>query len=341
MNSLTRSDIELFSTCPASKDWPRESYLDRVKAVSRWCDAAGYDGILVYTDNSLVDPWLVSQLILEETETLCPLVAVQPLYMHPYAAAKMVASLAFLHDRKVFLNMVAGGFRNDLLALNDSTEHDDRYDRLVEYVRIVHGLLSGSGPLSFAGRYYTVKNPTMAPRLPPELMPGVFVSGSSLAGLAAARAIGATAVRYPKPPSEENGRLPDDAARFGMRIGVVARATDDEAWAVALERFAEDRNGQITHKLAMKVSDSRWHGQLSALGLEDARTGASPYWLGPFENYKTFCPYLVGSYDVVGEEIRRYVELGFKTFILDIPPSPEELDHVAVAFDTALAVVTG
>jgi len=338
-----RSDagIELFSTCPASKDWSKGEYLDAVREVARWCDAAGYDGILVYTDNSLVDPWLVSQLILEETETLAPLVAVQPIYMHPYAVAKMVASLAFLHDRRIYLNMVAGGFRNDLLALNDPTEHDERYDRLVEYTTIINGILSGEGAFSCAGSWYTVKNVFMTPPLPAELLPGVFVSGSSPAGLAAARALGATAVRYPKPHAEENGHPPSDSARLGMRIGVVARETDEEAWGVALERFPDDRAGQITHKLAMKASDSQWHKQLSALGREDARTGPNPYWLGPFENYKTFCPYLVGSYAVVGEEIRRYVELGFSTFILDIPPAAEELDHIGVAFDTAVAVVSG
>jgi len=43
-----------------------------------------------------------------------PLVAVQPVYMHPYSVAKMVSTLAFLHQRRVFLNMVAGGFKNDL-----------------------------------------------------------------------------------------------------------------------------------------------------------------------------------------------------------------------------------
>jgi alkanesulfonate monooxygenase len=339
VGALTNARISLFSTCPASKDAERTEYLARVREVARWCDAAGYDGILVYTDNSLVDPWLLSQLILEETATLAPLVAVQPIYMHPYTVAKMVASLAFIHDRSIYLNMVAGGFRNDLLALNDPTEHDERYDRLVEYTTIVKGILAG-GPYSVEGDWYRVKNVSMSPPLPESLFPGVFVSGSSPAGAAAARALDAVAVKYPRPPSDEESHLPEHG-RFGMRIGVVARETDAEAWAVALARFPEDRPGQITHKLAMRASDSQWHEQLSALGREDARTERNPYWLGPFENYKTFCPYLVGSYDVVGEEIRRYVDLGYGTFILDIPTSPEELQHIGVAFERALTVIAG
>src|SRR5215475_5710325 len=116
MGALSETGIGLFSTCPSSKGASQPEYLDRVRDIARWCDAAGYDGILVYTDNSLVDPWLLSQLILTETTTLAPLVAIQPIYMHPYAVAKMVSSLAFLHDRRIYLNMVAGGFRTDLLA---------------------------------------------------------------------------------------------------------------------------------------------------------------------------------------------------------------------------------
>ena len=264
MGALTHAGIGLFSTCPSSKNAERSEYVTRVREIARWCDAAGYDGILVYTDNSLVDPWLLSQLILEETDALAPLVAVQPIYMHPYAVAKMVASLAFLHDRSIYLNMVAGGFRNDLLALTDPTEHDERYDRLVEYTAIVKGILAG-GPYSLDGDWYRVKNVSLSPPLPESLFPGVFVSGSSPAGAAAARVLDAVAVKYPKPPSEEEARLPEHG-RFGMRVGVVARETDAEAWAVALTRFPEDRAGQLTHELAMRASDSKWHEQLSALG---------------------------------------------------------------------------
>jgi alkanesulfonate monooxygenase len=81
----------------------------------------------------------------------------------------------------------------------------------------------------------------------------------------------------------------------------------------------------------MKVSDSHWHRQLSELGTTPP-SAENPYWLGPFENYKTFCPYLVGSYARVGRELSRYLQAGFTTFIIDIPPSRDELDHILTAF---------
>ena len=112
----------------------------------------------------------------------------------------MVATLAFLYDRRVFLNMVAGGFKNDLAALNDTTPHDSKYHRLVEYTLILRRLLEGHSPVSFEGQFYCVKGLMLTPRVAQELFPGILVSGSSDAGMSAARAVGATAVKYPEPP---------------------------------------------------------------------------------------------------------------------------------------------
>jgi alkanesulfonate monooxygenase len=86
----------------------------------------------------------------------------------------------------------------------------------------------------------------------------------------------------------------------------------------------------------MKVSDSSWHRQLSDLG--KAGPGAeNPYWLIPFQNYKAVCPFLVGSYDRVADEVARYVEAGYRTFILDVPASLEEMQHTGAVFERAVA----
>ena len=334
---VTDASLEVFSTCPQSSDGDREGYVQRVADVARWSERAGCKGILVYSDNRLADPWLVSHLIIQSTARLCPLVAVQPVYMHPYAVAKMAASFGHLHGRRIYLNMVAGGFKNDLVALNDTTPHDRRYDRLIEYTLIIRELLAGAGAVSREGEYYKVKNLKLTPPLPPDLFPGIFVSGSSDAGLAAAKAIGATAVKYPKAPGEEVA--PDEGVGAGVRVGIIAREDGDEAWRVARERFPEDRRGQLTRQLATKVSDSVWHGQLSELA-EATASGDSPYWLVPFENYKTMCPYLVGSYEQVGEELSRYIAVGYRSFILDIPPTEEDLHHTSHAFRRASTLVT-
>jgi alkanesulfonate monooxygenase len=323
--------IKLFSTCPQSGLAGEKSYLRQVADVARWSEDNGCEGILVYSDNSLVDPWLTSQVILESTQRLCPLVAVQPVYMHPYTVAKMVASLGHLFNRRVYLNMIAGGFKNDLAALNDTTPHDVRYARLIEYTSIIAQLLSGA-TVTFEGAFYRVEKLKMTPPLAQNLCPGIFISGSSEAGLDAARALHATAIKYPKPAKEYESEVPADNVDSGVRIGIITRSDEQQAWDVAERRFPEDRKGQLTHQLAMKVSDSLWHTQLSETARE-VKEAKTPYWLRPFENYKSFCPYLVGSYSTVALELARYIDSGHTTFILDIPPEEEELRHIRLALE--------
>lgn len=334
MNTSDEAGIRLFSTCPQSRDVDRDTYVSHVVEVAQWSEEAGCCGILVYADNGLVDPWLVSQIILQNTGSLSPLVAVQPVYMLPYTAAKMVASLGHLHNRRIYLNMVAGGFRNDLLALHDPTPHDERYERLIEYTLIMKTLLSNTASVSFTGRHYRLTNVSLRPSLPAALFPEFMVSGSSEAGLAAAKAIGAIPVRYPRPPGEESADEQVGSAGSGVRLGIIARAEAEEAWRAAHLRFPGTRRGQLTHELSMKTSDSHWHKQLSQLGAT-VPTDDHPYWLEPFQNSRTFCPYLVGSYTRVAEELSRYMMRGFDTFILDIPPSRDELHHIGVVFGMA------
>lgn len=338
MASSTATDVRLVSTCPPSGGVPDGArYLQDVRRISRWSEAAGHEAILVYTDNRLVDPWLVAAEVVRSTERLCPLVAVQPVYMHPYTVAKLVASFAHLYGRRLWLNFVAGGFKNDLTSLNDQTPHDQRYARVREYVEIISRLLKGE-TVTFEGDFYRVENLRLTPGVDASLFPQIMLSGSSEAGLETARRLDAIAVQYPQPPAEYASVPPAADLATGIRVGVIAREAADTAWEIAHDRFPPDRKGQIAHQLAMKTSDSSWHRQLSQAtpggpeaGNGQAATPAAerdPYWLVPFENYKTFCPYLVGSHERVAREVRRYLDAGFRTIILDVPASEEDLAHI-------------
>jgi alkanesulfonate monooxygenase len=330
---MAAGGIRLFSTCPQSKEFAPADYLPQVRRVARWSEAAGCTGMLIYTDNSIVDPWLVAQFVLQETQQLCPLVAVQPVYMLPYTAAKMVASLGSLHGRRIWLNMLAGGFRNDLVALGDETAHDDRYVRTVEYASLMRRLLESDLPVNFAGRFYNVRGVRLTPTLPEELWPAWLISGSSPAGRAAAVDMGAIAVEYPAPPdtTRDSDHVP---AGRGIRVGIIARSNADEAWEIAHTRFPDDRRGRLSHALAMKTSDSAWHRTLSELARDRPAEG-NPYWLWPFEQHRTFCPYLVGDFTTVAKEIARYLALGHETFILDIPLDADDLETAAIVFRMA------
>src|SRR5258706_1363403 len=121
--------LKIFSSCPVSAQARPERCIRELQEFARASEDAGHEGALVFTDNSQLDPWLVSQIIIESTDRLCPLIAIQPAYMHPYSVAKMITSFAHLYGRRVYLNMVAGGIQNDILALCMRPSHHHTHIR--------------------------------------------------------------------------------------------------------------------------------------------------------------------------------------------------------------------
>jgi len=57
----------------------------------------------------------------------------------------------------------------------------------------------------------------------------------------------------------------------------------------------------------------------------------------PFENYRTMCPYLVGTHGEVAELVQTYRAKGYTKFILDIPTNLEELNDTATVFERCLS----
>ncbi|MEU0149744.1 LLM class flavin-dependent oxidoreductase [Streptomyces sp. NPDC006288] len=326
--------LRLFATIPPPTG--PGGYVRTVRQAARYAESAGFTGALVYSDNNTVDPWVVAQEVLAATEGFVPLVALQPLYMHPYTVAKRIATYASLYGRRIALNLVAGGSVGDIAALCDANSaHDDRYRRLTEYAQLIGLLLTGPGPVTFEGDHYRVRALPLSPALPPSLAPELFISGSSEAGRRAGQTLGAVPVRYPEPPGVADPEADGDRRGTGVRIGVIARDTDQEAWAVAHERFPASRAGRLAQRAARGVSDSQWVARLS---VADEFPGGpdSPYWMGPFLNYATYCPYLVGSHEKVEKEISGYLDAGCGTFILDTARADDDYAVIAAVFDRAL-----
>ncbi len=300
--------------------------------VARWTEAAGLRGLLVFTDNSEIDPWAAAQFLVERTRQLVPLVAAQPMYMHPYNAARMVSSIAHLYGRRVDLNLVTGGSRPDFQAVGCELGHDERYHRLVEFARVVGGLLEGPGPVTHHGVYYRLDGAQLRPAMVPELLPRYYLAGSSPASAAAAGALGVARLSYPRRPDEYPAGSPLSGS--GIRLGIIARDTGDEAWRVAWSRYPRDRLGEVSGRLAARGAEPQWwHALMSAA--REQHGAVETYWLYPFQSAKAYCPFLVGSHAEVGAILSRYLALGVTTVILAAPRVAADLYHARLALDQA------
>ncbi|MDQ7807553.1 LLM class flavin-dependent oxidoreductase [Amycolatopsis sp. A133] len=331
---MTKPMVTVYTACPPMDGHSPAAYRKLLIDVARSTEQAGFTGILTHTDNSTLDPWSAAQLILEHTDNLVPLVAVNPIYMHPLSAARMINTLGYFCDRRVDLNLVSGGFARHLREAGCSLDHDRRYDRLAEYGKVLQLVLTAGRPVSHSGAYYELDSANLTPRLAPELMPGFYVSGASEACRRVQRELGATRLSYPHEISAYEGTSP--LRGTGAGFGIIARETAEEAWAVAHERFPLDELGEELHEYASESAESHWHRRLSRDAVQ-ASPREDPYWLYPFRSYKTFSPYLVGSHAEVAEVLSGYLALGLSTVILDGLLERPDLHHAAIAFELARA----
>ncbi len=123
------------------------------------------------------------------------------------------------------------------------------------------------------------------------------------------------------------GRAREDL-RIGIRIGLVPRPTDEEAWEAARTILSEDRIARL--KTAMrKKSESDWIKRLAHLATEEGIYD-EVYWTGAFRADKGNMPVFVGTYDKVGDYLERYLALGVSTVILGGVLDEEDFQHTAI-----------
>ncbi|WP_437818885.1 LLM class flavin-dependent oxidoreductase [Sorangium sp. So ce1078] len=318
------AEIHLFTVSPRSTDpdehWPR------VQRMIDLSERYGVSGVLVFTGNDVfIEPWVLAQHVIARAEHLIPLVAVNPVYMHPFTVAKLISSFAYAYGRRTYLNMVAGAALSYQRAIGDTLEHDLRYERLREYIHVVRGLLTQPRFRS-EGRFYPVSDVQLSPRVPEALLPGMLLSGQSEAAMEVARATGSVSTQM-LPGTLLDGLTPGAS---GIHFGLITRPTEGDAWAAARRLFPEVPEAQAMLELSMKNTDSRWKQRMMAVAKH--RQGAYPgYWLDPFRNLQADCPYYVGDHADAADLLRGLARAGVTTIILDLPPVEEEMAHVREA----------
>jgi alkanesulfonate monooxygenase len=307
----------VFAISPRTRDV--DDYWSDICKVAAFSETCRLTGMLLFTGNdTYLEPWAVTHELLRRTATISPLVAVNPIYMHPFTVAKMIASLVRLHGRKIYLNMVTGTAVSHQTAMGDNLSHDERYDRLAEYIRIVKALLGSARPLSFTGRYYQTDQLHLFPGIPAEMAPEFLLAGQSDAARRVCAATDSIAMQM-LPAALEDGLLNIP----GMHFGIVSRETESAAWKAAEALFPENREYRAMLEYSMSNTDAAWKRRMKA----DAERGSAAkngYWLAPFANLQADCPYLVGSHAHLADRLRRLAQRGVTTFVLDIPAREEE-----------------
>ncbi|MCP3059799.1 LLM class flavin-dependent oxidoreductase [Myxococcus sp. K38C18041901] len=323
--------IQVFTTCPRSAE--PEAFHSRALRTFELTERAGFTGTLIYTGNDVtVEPWFLAQELVTRHPRLSPLVAVNPIYMHPFTVARFISALASIHGRRCHLNLVAGTSLRDLEALDEELSHDERYQRVREFARIVMGLCSSTSPYSFGGDFYGVANLLLRPPVPAALRPGLFVAGQSAGASQTATALQACGLGMLQP---DLGVLP--AGSRGVHLGLVCRDTDAQAWSAAHALFPPDERGERMQRFSARNTDAVWKARMLSLA-DDKVAGVEGYWLEPFSRFQADCPFLVGGQEHIHRLLRQLLEQGIQHLVLELPAQEEDYVHAARAFASLTAV---
>jgi len=338
-------------------------YIDYVSQVARAADINGFHGALLPTGRGGDEPWVVAAALARETRHLNFLIAFQPGFIHPAYATQMAATLSRITNGRVDWNIITGGNPKEQRAYGDFLNHDERYARTGEFLDAFRGYGAGE-PFNYTGKLYNFENGGLTAPLKEARKPGIYFSGSSEPAIAVAAKHADVYLMWAEPPENIAGEVAKIRAaaeavgrgkqvRFGIRVDVIARDTEEEAWAEVrrfydtipkdmMETFAKAKpreesvgahrqwalhNGKVDKFEDLIVSPNLWAGKAIGGGAKGGQVG------GPT------CV-LAGSNEQIAERLAEYADIGITTFILAAKPHLEEAyrvgEYVLPRVDSAL-----
>jgi alkanesulfonate monooxygenase len=292
----------------------RPPSFEYLTAVVHAAERAGAGEILVPTgvvndsfapDAPFMESWTLASALAAVTGSIRLIVAVNPGALEPELAAHQAETLERIAPGRIAINLVAGG-GPDVGYGAPHRAHDARYARLR----------------------------TLAEALRPRFPGPLYLGGASPAAIALAIDAADTYLMWGEPPEriaqrvDGMRRLARRPLRFGLRIHIIARASESEARAAAtaLLADAEVRTHRATEYAAF---DSVGQARMNDLPADEGNWLAPGLWAGIREVRGGAGTALVGSYGQVAEWLGRYRRAGVELVIGSGYPHLEEVERVA------------
>ncbi len=274
---------------------PRTAMFDRVVAAA---EAAGFEYLLVPVAVPCWEAWITTAFMAARSRSIRMLVAARPGYINPVMLAKMVTTFDQLTGGRIAVNLIAGQSEAENAADGIRHTKDQRYALMAEEVGILKALWTATGPLDHDGAFHKLRGAVVMPKPFQTPHPRFYLGGGSPEAWAISAAHADVHLFWgdtPESIATQIGAIRDLAARqgragalgFGMRLQIICRETERQAWDAAdelLRGVTEARSAAVRVNVAGSVANQRVqalardHGPLIApnlwTGLTRARQGA-------------------------------------------------------------------
>ncbi len=303
-----------------------------LRAGRQAAEAAGFEYALVPVQTACYEAWISCAMVAARTERLTLLVAARPGVIAPTVTAKMISTFDQLSGGRVAINLIAGGSPTEMAGDGLFHDHDARYRLMDETVEIMKRVWTERSPVTHRGEHFTVEGAKVLPRPLQKPYPEFYLGGMSDAAVDVCakhadvylfwgdrpEAI-AQKIAEAKERAALYGR--EDQIRFGMRLQVIVRDTEAEAWNAAealianadkenartddwTESKAQDRMQELVQAENYRLGDHLWSG------ITTVRPGAGVA--------------VVGDPQQVADTLSKFVDVGCTSFCLSGYPHDEE-----------------
>ncbi len=311
-----------------------------MRQIAQAVDHLGYTGVLLPTGRSCEDAWVAAASLLAVTQKMKFLVAIRPGITSPGVAARMAATFDRISNGRLLINVVTGGDPIELAGDGLHLDHDARYELTDEFLTVWRKVMAGE-VVNFKGEHLDIQGgkllfPTVQTPYPP-----LWFGGSSpIAQRIAAKHVDVY-LTWGEPPAQVKEKIATmrrlaeaegKTLRFGIRLHVIVRETEQEAWEAAhqLIRYV-DEEAIATAQKAYARMDSEGQRRMTQLhnGGREALEISPNLWAGIGLVRGGAGTALVGNPDTVATRMLEYADLGIETFILSGYPHLEEAYRVA------------
>ncbi len=315
-------------------DWS----FDYNKRLALTAEAAGFDYALAqarffasYGADKQLEAVTTATALAAVTERLNIIAAVHPGLWHPAVIANVIATANYISNGRVSLNVVSGWFKDEYVGFGaEWLEHDERYVRSEEFIRILKGMWTEER-FSFAGKYYNITDVPMEPKPFQKPHPTIFQGGNSIAAREMAARVtdvlflnGGTVeqigaiVQDVKQRAARYGR--EDQIRFAMNAFVISRDSEEEAHHV-LREIVRQANVEAVKGFGEAVKEA---GQASPEG-EGMWSNSNFEDLVQYND--GFKPRLIGTPEQIARRIQEYEAVGIDILLTGYLHFIEEVER--------------
>jgi len=305
-----------------------------VKRLAQRSEEIGYDVTLIAElfmndikgiDAPSLDAWTTAAALAAVTERLELMVAVRPTFHEPAILAKQAANIDQISNGRLALNVVSSWWADEARRYGiHFEEHDDRYARTEEWLKVLNGAWTESR-FSHTGRLYNVEETVLEPKPVRKPRPPIYAGGESEAAKRLITRECDAYVTHGDPVDRVIPKVNDIQQRrealglgpmlYGMAAYAIVRETEDDARR-ELDRITNVSPGSPGYG---NYQDWISHTNLDQkVSLEDYSVSNRGLRAG-----------LVGTAEQVAERIIALEEAGVGLLLLQFSPQLEEMERFA------------